>query len=89
MIKPIILVGMIIIFFFGELGLLFGRKLYGKTDYLRYIMLAGLIFWCLFALYFGGFVERGYAGLTLISMTVIEVLVRRRRKLEQIPAEQH
>jgi hypothetical protein len=82
-VKTIVLVGMIMVFFSSELILLFSRRLYGKPDYLRYIMMGVLIFWCVFALGVGGFVERGYAAITLISMTVIEVLVRRRRKLEQ------
>lgn len=89
-VKTILLVGMIIVFFIGELIFLLDRKLYDKAKALHYMMLAGLIFWCLFALVFGQLVERMYAGITLIGMTAVEVLVRRRRNLEQqMPTEQH
>ena len=82
-VKSIVLIGMIMMWQIVTLSFLFDRRLYEKHRTLHSILLAVLIFWCLNALVFGGFVERAYAAISLISVTVIEVLVRRRRKLER------
>ena len=79
-VKAIVFVGMITVCYVVALVFLLDRKLYNKARRIQYIMLSFLIFWCVFALIFGGLVERMYAGLTLIGMTAMEVLVRRRRK---------
>ncbi len=79
-VKAIVSIGMIMIWFGLVLMFLLDRRLYDKSRRIHYLSLAALIFWCLFALVFGGFVEKGYAGITLISMTVIEVLVRRKEE---------
>lgn len=86
-VKAIVFVGMIAIWFFMSLASLVERRIYDKTRWVHHMSLALLIFWCLFALILGGLAERMYAGITLIGMTAMEVLVRRRRRLEQ-PREQ-
>ncbi|MGZ8845437.1 MAG: hypothetical protein ACXW1F_07530 [Halobacteriota archaeon] len=88
-VKTIVLVGMIMIWLFVSLMFLLDRKLYDKAKWIHYVSLAALIFWCLFALIVGGLVERMYAVFSLVGMTAVQALVRRRRKLEQrLPDEQ-
>jgi len=76
----VVFIGMMMIWLFVSLMSLLDRKLYDRARWFHYMSLAFLIFFCLFALIAGGFVERMYAVFSLAGMTAVQVLIRRRRR---------
>lgn len=76
----IVIVGMMMIWLFVSLMFLLDRRLFNRSRWVHHMSLAVFIFFCVFALIFGGFVERGYAIFSLVGMTAVEILIRRRRR---------
>jgi hypothetical protein len=81
-IKAITYLGMIAIWSFLALAFLVDKRAYARAKWVHHMALTFLVIWCLLALIFGGFVERGYAIITIFGVTAVELLMRRRRSLE-------
>ena len=60
------------------------RKLYDGHKWRHHNFLILLIFFCIMALLFQPLVVKMYAVLMLISASVVEIIIRRKRKRDQV-----